>query len=127
MQAVEFEVAYRSDEYRDIVFAVIRDEGKHPGPVWRWLIGAMARMVFAYKTRKVGTCRFRIDERGITRECKLGPMSIAWGEVKSVRRFTGFYIVDLMRGGLPLPMRCLDAAGRATLESLAGARLLARD
>jgi hypothetical protein len=120
---VEFEVDYQYEEYRRIVMAWIRAEGRSPGPVWRVLIGLMSRAVFAYKRRKVGTCRFRIDAAGIVRHCRVGELRVPWSEVKSLRRFSDFYIVDLQRGAMPLPGRVLDAAQREALEAFAAEKL----
>ena len=117
MSSLEFDVKYSAAEYRSIFLDTVGREGYGKNPFSRLLLKAFATVVFAYKSRKVGTCAFRIDEAGVRRSSRLGEMMIPWSDVERVARYSQCYLVLLQGGGgLPLPYRCMGAGERATFE-----------
>ena len=123
--AIEFDVTYDAAEYRGIALDYVRSEGHRPGWFGRAFLYACATLSFACKSRRVGSCSFRVDEAGLRRRSRVGEMTIGWDRVKRVRRLSSCYLVELRKGGLPIPYRCLDAAARAAFERFAASVLSA--
>jgi hypothetical protein len=115
---VEFQVTYNAAEYRSFAADKVAQEGHRPGFFGRLFLFAVASLAFAYKSRKVGSCSFRFDANGVRRRSKVGEMTIPWERIVAVTRFSQCYLMELERGGLPVPYRCLDAGQREAFERL---------
>ena len=126
---LHFHVAYTASEYRGFVLehlaAVLTRLAAAKGrpfrglsPVTRWSVAAFASMVFVIKRRAMPICEFTIDDRRIQRDTRQGRMVAAWSEVLAIHRYSHGYLIELSRGGIPVPHRCLDAAQAAELERI---------
>ena len=87
----------------------------------RLAIALVGTLAFAYKTRKVGPCIFRIDVESIRRDSRLGELVVPWADIRRVHRFSGAYLFLKEVGAMPLPYRCLTPPQRAELETLLAA------
>jgi hypothetical protein len=117
-ETVEFEVTYNAAEYRSFARDKVAQDGYRPGFFGGLFLFAVASVAFAYKSRKVGSCSFRFDASGLRRRSRVGDMTIPWERIVAVTRFSQCYLVELERGALPVPYRCLDAERRETFERL---------
>ena len=135
-QPLVFHVSYRLGEYismlseyspRSVGNAAAMQVAKAsiwakllPSSKWfeRICIYLIAPPIFLYKVFRVGQCTFSVDTERIERTSKTGPMSIPWKDVAFVQRLTEGYLVELERGGMPLPYRCFPGGARGAFELL---------
>lgn len=90
-----------------------------PVPLWmRLSLLSFAPLIFFYKVSKIGTCRFVVDAKGITRSSKMGTLAIGWDEVIRVFPLSNAYLFFKGKGAVPIPHRCLSPAQRTELEAL---------
>jgi hypothetical protein len=82
----------------------------------RALYVAVLWPIFAYKSRRVGACSFRIDAQGIERTSRTGRLYKPWPQITMLRREAACWILGSERGAMPLPMRCLTAQDAQRLE-----------
>jgi len=119
MDAVSFEVAYRFAEYRQFALEHVRESrGASPGLFGRLFISIIAAVAFAVKKSRMPVCSFVIDETGIRRRTAASDVVIAWNQVKRVLRYAPGYLIEVERGAMPIPYRCLSERQRATFEEL---------
>ena len=119
MNAVQFEVTYEFDEYRQ--FAIEHGSGRSGKPfgrVGRMLISLVALPVFLFKASKVGRCSFNIGAAEIVRTSNVGELRIFWTDVIAVHRYTPGLLIEKRQGAVPIPYRCLTPPQRASLEAL---------
>jgi len=130
-RAIRFTVVYRLAEYlwvlREHARARLLARAPRGRLSWgtrlavRLLVPLVGTPVFLMKKRRMPACRFTIDERGIERRTRDGVLRVAWTDVVAVHRYSEAWLVDKGDGGLPIPFRCLDAAGQALFERLSSA------
>jgi hypothetical protein len=129
-----FSVIYRLPQYLAILREYLpvrlleweRSRGSRPRQrlswsarlVLAWMVPLVGTPMFLLKKRRMPVCRFTIDRERIVREAGGGRLDVPWREVVAVHRLAGAWLIDVGRGGLPLPHRCLDAAQRAAFERL---------
>jgi len=124
VKAVEFDVDYRLGEYQAFVLEHYRYKtGKTPGPIARFLVSLFAAPFFFLKKRKLGRCGFTVDTQGIRRRSNHGELSVAWPEVVAVHRYAPGLLVEMDRGAIPIPFRCLSTEQRESCEALLPLRL----
>lgn len=126
---ITFEVRYRLREYLSLVSAHAQSElarRRHADgkPLRkRDLLGLrlslwlLAPPIFAFKTSRLGACRFSIDRDGIVRGSKMGEMVMAWSDVRAVHEYPTGYLIAKDKGALPVPYRVLNAQQRRLLQS----------
>lgn len=123
MEAVNFEVAYRFAEYRQFALEHVRESrGASPGVFGRLFISIVAAIAFAVKKTRMPVCSFSIDDTGIRRRTAVSNVVVAWPQVKRVFRYAPGYVIEVGRGAMPIPYRCLTERQRATFEELLGRR-----
>jgi hypothetical protein len=88
-------------------------------------IALVAPPVFFMKKRRMPVCEFRIDGHGIERTSRLGTLKRSWDEVKMVRRYRRGYLLMFAKGGIPIPLRCLDQQQQERLRAITTGRGLA--
>ncbi len=122
-EPIRFTTRYGLGEYRSVlrehVPVVLRERGegiKTAGRGLRWLIAIVATPLFFYKKWRVGDCHFTIDAKGLTRASRGRPLTVAWEEIVTIRRYRAAYLVEIERGAMPLPYRCFSADERRRFE-----------
>lgn len=128
---IEFKVTYRLSEYLHIVRAraFALSELKETLGATRLAYGAILTVawvaLFFYKSWRVGTCSFAIDEAGISRRSKSGLIFVSWSEVSAVREYEVGYLVEKGEGAMPVPFRVLSVSQRKLLSALVAPHLQA--
>jgi hypothetical protein len=114
------------DQHRQAVAKGKQRSGTPKSLNWfvKWPLILLGSMAFFYKVSKVGTCRFRINATSIERSSKLGTLIVEWSEVVSVLRLSETYLIQLSKGGMPIPFRCMDRPVAAAFERLASGKLV---
>jgi hypothetical protein len=85
-------------------------------------IALIAPPIFFLKKRRMPSCEFRIDGHGIERTSRLGTLVRGWDEVKMVRRYSRGYLLMFAKGGIPIPLRCLDQHQQERLRAITAGR-----
>lgn len=80
-----------------------------------WLAGLAS---YFYKTRKLGRCTFTVDEQGLSRESRLGTLTVAWEDVPCVYELRRAFLFAVNAGAVPIPYRVLTAEQTAELRAL---------
>jgi hypothetical protein len=127
-------VAYRLPEYLSTVleYAPYAITGKKRGvspnsvvapteqisQLARVTIKAVSSIAFLYKVSRVGDCIFAFDTEGLSRQSKMGELTVPWTKVERVFRLSQAYLFSKERGAMPVPYRCLSPEERASLEEL---------
>ena len=88
------------------------------GPGGRLLLTVVGSLVFWWKRLRIGDCHFSVDARGIRRRSRSQEVCIAWTEVLAVRKLRHAWMIELDRGALPIPIRCIPAGQEAALAAL---------
>ena len=122
--ALNFCVTYRLDEYLAIVrshalgIATPKDASALQGLTTRLLVAVVGSVMFLVKSHRIGTCHFKIDQAGINRRSKQGETSVPWSDVITVYRYPSGYLIQMGRGGMPIPFRVLSEDQRELLSSM---------
>jgi hypothetical protein len=87
------------------------------------LLYCIGSVAFFYKVRKVGACRFKIDERGVERISKGGKLESPWRKITGVLTLGESYLVQKANGAMPIPFRCMSLSERMEFERLVKAKL----
>jgi hypothetical protein len=127
---LHFSVRYSLPEYVSFMW-------QHGGYlIRRRRIGAMASLYMRIKStataalhfvmlgRGKRTYEFDIDQHGIVRSTSDagGVTLIDWADVTAIRSYSRGFMMVLKRGTLPIPFRCLNTDGEATMRTYAAAR-----
>lgn len=127
--ALEFSVSYRLAEYlsfaRDhaplVTQRVLTAKGK-PLQTTSRLQGVALTLIcsvaFFFKKRRMPICKFVITEDGIHRSAASRNLFVPWTEVLAVHRYSQGYFIEMHRGAMPLPFRCLGAQQVSALDAL---------
>ena len=128
---IEIAVAYRLDEYRQLLRDCIALDLAQRGetldtsrfwnrPVVRALtLRLLVPLVFRWKMARVGDCVFVFDAAGLSRTSKGRTASRSWAQVSRVHRLSSAYLVELEAGGaMPLPFRCFTDQQSAAFDAL---------
>ena len=125
---LEFSVNYSLSEYLSIVqdhfpSALAAYDSRRGKPLKRmpWLAKVLlflvGSIVFYFKKRRMSVCHFTIDGERIQRVTQDGILEIPWTDVVAVHRYTQGYMVQKLKGAVPLPYRCLTETQRMLLEA----------
>ena len=118
MATVQFDVAYQFAEYRLFVFDHLHQlKGKRVGVFGRFLVTVVAAPMFFLKKMKMPLSSFTVDADGISRRTSGGELRLSWGEVTAVHRYSPGYLIEMKRGAVPIPYRCLNESQRSSLEA----------
>ena len=118
-----FPAACRFSEYR--VFAlenIERIRHSRPSLAGKMVIYLSAAAIYWVKSLKVRHSEIAIGSDGIRRRSSGGERIFPWSEVKAVHKMTPGYLIELQRGAIPVPYRCIshDAGIRGVLAEWAG-------
>jgi hypothetical protein len=72
-----------------------------------FLLIPAASVVFYFKKRRMPECHFTINGEQIKRVTQDGVLEIPWTDVVAVHSYTQGYMVQKLKGAVPLPYRCL--------------------
>lgn len=123
-EQLSFSVTYRLQEYLAIVrsHALAKATGQGASGfqqfTTRMIVAVVGRIMFAVKSRRVGTCDFTIDETGVTRRSRQGETVVPWSKVTALHAYETGYIIEVGPGGMPVPFRVLSAEQREMLPSM---------
>ena len=123
---VYFPVACRLSEYHDFAIENIEHaQRSRVSLLGRVTIAVSALVAYGLKTFKVRRAEMAIDASGIRRRSARGERTFSWNDVRAVRRFTPGYLIELDRGALLVPHRCIpggtEAAAILAQRAAAGA------
>ncbi len=127
--ALEFSVSYRLAEYlsfaRDhaplVTQRVLAAKGKPvqtPSRLQGVALTLICSVAFFFKKRRMPICRFVIAEDGIHRSAASRNLFVPWTEVLEVQRYSQGYLIEMHRGAMPLPFRCLGAQQVSAFDAL---------
>jgi hypothetical protein len=125
-------VKYQLREYLSVVRAHARSLQHSTGaPLAKRIlddviIATFGTAMYFYKTWRVGSCTFSVDDAGITRISKDGAITIPWAQVTSVIKYSSSFLIVLSDGAMPIPYRVLSIEQKAAIESWAGTSLVVR-
>ena len=127
---LRFKVRYRLGEYLCIVRtrAFSMPELASCSTIQKIAYNAILSVIwtgaFFYKSFRVGTCHFVIDEAGISRRSKGERLvHIPWSDVACVRQYKVGYLIEKNEGAMPVPFRVLSALQQETLSALVAPHL----
>lgn len=92
--------------------------GAAEGFVAHWLTNRFLSLMLFYKRLRLGTCRFIVSEDGMTRSSKMGTKSVSWPEVQRVSECSVAYLIELEKGAMPIPFRCMNVEQRESFDAL---------
>lgn len=126
---LEFSVSYRLAEYlsfaRDhaplVTQRVLAAKGKlvqTPSRLQGVALTLICSVAFFFKKRRMPIYRFVITEDGIHRSAASRNLFVPWTEVLEVHRYSQGYLIEMHRGAMPLPFRCLGAQQVSALDAL---------
>jgi len=114
--AIAFDVTYRLGEYLSLVRSHVLATGPHPNPSRlarlqvTLTLALVGTAMFLVKSRRIGSCAFLVDVRGITRTSNEGPVLVPWARVVALHAYETGYLVELREGAMPIPYRVLSSA-----------------
>jgi len=125
---LEFSVNYTLSEYLSIVqdhapsalAAYYSQRGKPLRRVPRllnFLLIPAASVVFYFKKRRMPICHFTINGERIKRVTQDGVLEIPWTDVVAAHSYTQGYMVQKLKGAVPLPYRCLTKSQKVLFEA----------
>lgn len=104
-----FPAACRFSEYRAFALEHIeRIQRSRPSRAGRIVIYLSALAAYWVKSLKVRRSEIAIDSNGLRRRSSGGERTFPWSEVKAVHRMTPGYLIELDRGAIPVPYRCIS-------------------
>jgi len=127
---IEFSVNYRLGEYLTIVRSHVLATAFPPnlGRLQRvfslGLLSVVSTVLFFYKSWRVGTCTFKIDGAGITRDSKGGSFTVPWSDVTAIYKRDPGYLIAKEKGAMPIPFRVLSADQLSRLATLVAPHLV---
>lgn len=84
----------------------------------RLLVAVVGRVMFAIKSRRVGSCQFTVDHNGIHRHSRQGETLVPWSKVTALHAYEAGYILEIGQGGMPVPFRVLSPGQKEQLSSM---------
>ena len=123
IQSINFTVTYRLGEYlalvNEHVLATASPENadKLQSLFYRSLLAVVGSVMFAYKSFRVGTCSFTIDQSTVTRRSRGGELVVPWSEVTAVHEYKLGYLIAKKSGAMPIPYRALSKHQLDTLAA----------
>ena len=127
--SLDFSVRYRLGEYLSILNEHVvgtllprEIDLKPPSRLqsffYRMPLNVLGSVLFLYKSARVGTCRFAVDQAGIVRRSKQRELVVPWSEVTCAYRYQAGYLITKKEGSMPIPYRVLSPGQRTSLEAL---------
>lgn len=127
--ALAFSVSYRLAEYLSfarehaplVTQRVLTAKGKPvqtPSRFQGVALTIICSVAFFFKKRRMPICKFVITEDGIHRSAASRNLFVPWAEVMAVHRYSQGYFIEMYRGTMPLPFRCLGAQQVSALDAL---------
>ena len=84
---------------------------------------AVFSLIFFFKMRREGDCRFEFSPEFVRRTSKTGESINSWTDLGAVWQIPGAYIiVGKTHGMAPVPWRCLTEQQRSAIQTWAGTK-----
>ncbi len=119
----QFEVRYRPGEYLALLRAHIYSTAMPAERRW-WnrlfvnlMLGTFVLGLFAWKSFRVGRCRFEMDAHGFIRHSRGRPQAVSWTTVKKLHWYQHAMLMELSESGVPIPYRVLEPGQRERIAA----------
>lgn len=119
----QFEVRYRPGEYLALLRAHIYTTAMPAERRW-WnrlfvnlMLGTFVLGLFAWKSFRIGRCRFEMDAHGFIRHSRGRPQAVSWTTVKKLHWYQHAMLMELSESGVPIPYRVLERGQRERIAA----------